>query len=38
MLQANLHAIHFKRILDFGEGQGIERTPHKANALPHKGI
>jgi hypothetical protein len=24
MLQARPHAIHFKRILDFGEGQGRE--------------
>jgi eukaryotic-like serine/threonine-protein kinase len=31
MLQARPHAIHFKRILDFGEGQGREVT----GALSH---
>jgi hypothetical protein len=28
MLQARPHAIHFKRILDFGEGQDLE-LPHR---------
>jgi hypothetical protein len=28
MLQARPHAIHFKRILDFGEGQAREKAPN----------
>ena len=26
MLQARLHAVHFKRVLDFGEGHGFQRA------------
>jgi hypothetical protein len=32
MLQAHLHAIHFKRILDFGEGQAMQALPMQRSA------
>jgi hypothetical protein len=32
MLQARPHAIHFKRILDFGEGQALEEAKELLSA------
>ena len=35
MLQARPHAIHFKRILDFGEGQPLNRSNSVLIVAPH---
>ena len=37
MLQAHLHAFHFKRVLDYGEGQGLEDAFRSAS-LPAKNL
>jgi hypothetical protein len=33
MLQARPHAVHFKRILDFGEEQGVDMSRWKQKSI-----